>query len=380
MRKKTKVFLTMTALVIVLISLGTASIAKSEVSTAQQKAEAFTENVLPIDKSQYNITLDGYFVSYPPDIKDRELNNYKQEHYRYSLASDESDLSVSYTVENDVLKRCVVTIKRGQVLTDRPYSNLNDAVIGFLERYQTYKAADTSEMKYMAQNTDLLKNQTLIAGDLKLKISNGDYPFSGHKTSLMWYRVINGCEYLELSLSFTDGIFTGFSDISQLYPIGNTSVNISKDQAIEIAMKYIQENYTYEMPGNVWVKGFNVNQSLTTAVLSPTVRDSNEQYPVWSVMFTLDHTYPGSVVGLHVIISADSGEVLLCSNQATGGSIESSDDTTIILPSQSPISSSSTAPDNTVSSDNNMTTTIVAVIAIVVALALIALFVKKRSK
>lgn len=240
-------------------------------------------------------------------------------------------------------------------------------------------------MRNMLSNTDSLKNQTLMLDNLKLKISNGDYPFSGHKTSLMWYRVINGCEYLELSLGFTDGVFTGLRDNREITPIGNTNVNVSKEQAIAIAMKYI-ENYTYEMPGDVWITGFNVTENRVTAVLHPTERVSM-LYPAWNVMLYLDHTYLGGVEALFVIVWADSGEVLLCNNQAYGGGAPSSSDNgnVVILPSPSPSLPSSPSPSaspeaSVTSLSSNTTTAIVAVAAIAVTVALITIFVKKRSK
>ncbi|MBN1245973.1 hypothetical protein JXA31_10305 [Candidatus Bathyarchaeota archaeon] len=373
-------------LLLSLLSLSTTSIVKSEISTSQQKVESFTEKALPIDKSQYNITLAGYFVSDTPDIADadRQLGNYSQERYIYLCVSDQSELRVNYVVENGVLTTCFVSVRKGSVLTDQPYSNLKDAVIGFFGKYQTFGAAGTSEMQSMLQNTDVTGNQTFLYGDLKLKISNGDYPFSGHLTSFMWYRVINGCEYLELNLGFANGAFCNLKDVRELHPIGDTTVNISKEQAIAIAMQYVKENYTYEMPGDVWVKDFNIVESKTSAQLTPTSRGSNTQYPVWNIMLTLDHTYPGSVAALLVLVSAGSGEVLLCSNQAVGGNVAPSDEDTnvIVLPSTSPsvLSPSPTATTDSVSSNGNMENTIIAAMVTVIALVLITLFIKKRKR
>jgi hypothetical protein len=238
----------------------------------------------------------------------------------------------------------------------------------------------------MLQNADLTGNQTFFSGDLKLKISNGDYAYSGHRTSFIWYRVINGCEYLELSLGFADGAFSYVKDFRELYPIGDTTVNISKEQAIAIAMQYIAENYTYEMYGGVWVRDFKVNERLTTAVLTSTTRDSSTRYPVWNIMLTLDHTYPGSVAALLVLVSAGSGEVLLCSNQAEGGIVPPSNEDTnvIVLPSTSPpmLSPSPTAPTDSIPSNGNIENTVIAATVTVIALALvlITLFIKKRKR
>ena len=386
LRKKLKILMVTTTLVVVIMAFGTTSIAKSEIPTSQQKVEAFTEMALPIDKSQYNITLAGYFVWDTPNIEDadRQLDNCRRETYTYLCLSDQSELRLNYVVEDGVLTTCFVSVRKGQVLTDQTYSKLNDAVIGFFGKYENFGAADTSEMQNMLQNSDLTGNQTFLSGNLKLKISNGDYPFSGHQTTLKWYRVINGCEYLELSLSFVNGAFCNLKDVRELYPIGDATVNISKEQAIAIAMQYISENYTYEMYGGVWIRDFKVNERLTTAVLSSTTRDSNTRYPVWNIMLTLDHTYPGSVAALLVLVSAGSGEVLLCSNQAEGGIPVPTDEDTngIVLPSASPstFSPSPTAPTDSLPSNGNIENAAIVAAVTVTALVLLTLVIKKRKR
>jgi hypothetical protein len=115
--------------------------------------------------------------------------------------------------------------------------------------------------------------------------------------------------------SFKDGYFSSHSDTSVRYTIGDTTVNISEDQAIDIAIKYIQ-TYSYDMPGGWKVSGFNVTR--TAAKLSSIVTDSksNVLEPYWDVSLYLNQTYPGSVHGLEVRIWAGSGKVFLCGHIA----------------------------------------------------------------
>jgi hypothetical protein len=388
LRKKSKILVAITALCIVILWLGTPYIAKSELSIAQNKAEAFTEQVLPIDKSQYNITLDGYNVIHPssdispPDNKDYILNDFKQEYCRYSFVSDQSELIVIYKVENGFLTTCSVTVVKGKVLTDPLYSNVNDIIIGFLERYQAFTGFDSSDMRYMVSNANVMDNQTLLLGDLKLKIDNKDSFSLGQSTSLMWYRVINGCEYLQLSLGFTNGAFVGYKDVRELYPIGDTTINISKEQAIYLASKYVRENYTYEMPDKVWINDFSFIENQTLAVLSPIVRNTT-QYPTWIITFTLDHTYPGSVVGLIVIVSARSGEILVCSNQAVGGRIPPSDNgANVVVLTTPPTLLLSPAPSSMANeaSSGIISTVLVAMAIITLTLAIVAVLFRKKRK
>jgi hypothetical protein len=152
--------LAITALIIATLAF-TIPTNRSEVASSQEKVEAFTEKVLPVDASKYNITLEGYFVSRPPDVNDsdRVLNNNKEERYRYLCVSDQSEFSVIYSVVNGILTNCIITVMKGPVLTDRPYSSLNEAATGFLEKYQAFSGLDTSEMRDMLSNIDTAKNQ-----------------------------------------------------------------------------------------------------------------------------------------------------------------------------------------------------------------------------
>lgn len=374
------------ALATMITSLGLTSPAQSSVTTAQDQALSFIEEVLPIDRSQYNLTFNGYFVSDLPGIAISEPKDYAPERVIYTLTSDESELRASFTIENNILTTCQVSIQKGSFISDRSYTNLNDVAKSFLEKYQAYTGTSMVNMINLLSNVDVAKDQTIVKDNLKLNITNGEFPNEHKTTSLMWWRSINGCEYLELSVSFRDGAFAGFKDTREAFPVGDTTVNVSKDQAIAIAMKYI-EAYSYAMPDGSKVSGFNVTEDRTTAYLVPSVRESNILYPAWKVILYLNQTYPGSVYGLLVSIWADSGEVFGCNNQAAGGSSDlisesnSSPASPTISPSPSSIENKAPA-----SMENNKvpidlgTVAVIAVVVTAIAVATITLIVKKRSK
>ena len=104
----------------------------------------------------------------------------------------------------------------------------------------------------------------------------------------MWTYVFDGCEYTRLSLSFNNGTFGGFGDSRPLYRIGNTTVNVSMKQAVDIAKERIK-SYSYEMPGGVWIKDFNV--SSTSAELRSNTREPYVLHPFWQVRLFLDKQY-----------------------------------------------------------------------------------------
>ena len=173
----------------------------------------------------------------------------------------------------------------------------------------------------MLTNVDPTKNTTVTSGNLKLTVTHQDLTGTafGDMIGFRWVRTINGCEYLLTEVAFSDGAFSSFIDHRVRYSIGDTTVNISKEQAIETAMEYIK-TYSYQMSGDYWISGFNITEEKTVANLIPTVREGNVLYPHWSVTLYLNQTYPGSVTSLLLGIWADTGEVFFCHHQAYGGS------------------------------------------------------------
>jgi hypothetical protein len=371
MQRAYKVFLVLAALGTVIMSLGIASV-QSAASATQDKALAFIENVLPIDNSQYNVTFRPPFPGFTP-IDDRFLVE------TYSLESKDSSLTFICSYYEGVLYQCQLGVDKGSIVTDRPYANTTDAAKSFLEKYQAYSKLDSTELIAMLTNVDPNKNTTTISGSLKLTITHKDLPgtWFGDSINFRWVRTINGCEYLLIDATFRDGVFAGFIDHRARYSIGDTTVNISKEQAIKIAMEAIN-NYSYRMSADWVVTGFNITEERTVANLIPTVREGNVLYPYWSVTLPLNGTWPGSVRELLVSIWADTGEVFFCHHQAYGGNDLISDgnssyETVTTSPSPSP-------PENNEAPMDPDMAAITTVATIAIAAATIILIVKKRKE
>ena len=205
----------------------------------------------------------------------------------------------------------------GPVISDRQYANLLDAVKSFLEKYQTYSKIDSTNLTSMLDNVDLTKNVTSIVGDTKLIITNNI--FGGEEiTYLKWANTVNGADYTLLQLGFLkNGSFEVFMDERAVYTIVDTSVNVSREQAIEIALKNLS-SYSYLMPDQSIVSDFNVTEDKITAELSIS-RANYELRPYWDIRMPLNQTYPGSVQGITVFIWANTGEIISYGNIAFGG-------------------------------------------------------------
>jgi hypothetical protein len=370
-------------LIAIFTQLGIISTAQSTITASQEKSEAFIKNVLPIDSSQYNITLRNYGVPKLPDIGTEQVD-VPQEILTYSLESKDSTLDVKCSFSNNVLCICNMYVEKGSVISDRQYSNLLDAAKSFLEKYQAYSKMDSTKMIAMLSNVDPTKNATITSGTLKLTVTHKDLSGTifGDSISFRWVQTFNGCDYLAVHLHFRDGVFSSIIDHRQLYSIGDTTVNISKEQAVKIAMEYIK-NYSYKIAEDVWISDFNVTEDRTVAHLVTTVRESNVLYLYWSITLYLNQTYPGSVTSIALGIWADSGEVRFCRYEAYGGSgLISDSDSGYIVSDGNSDSESSPSPS---SSENNGASTglgmvaIIVVATIVIAVATTTIIFKKRK-
>ena len=94
--------------------------------------------------------------------------------------------------------------------------------------------------------------------------------------------------------------------------MGNTNVNFSKQQAIQVAEDYVR-NLSYELNyGNgsvITVKGLIVNETDTTATLSTTSQYSATLYPYWSVQVPLVRNYPAETYAVTVGVWAGNGTI-----------------------------------------------------------------------
>jgi hypothetical protein len=294
------------AIVLVTTSLGALPATHANQATAQEQALNFIENALPVNLSKYNLT----FVKY--STIDGEIGDLK-----YILSSEEGTVDVLCKVEQNVLTNCHIYPMNGPVFRDRQYANLLDAVKSFLEKYKTYSKIDSTNLTAMLNNIDLTKNTTTTANDIKLTITNNFWMGEDH-TYFNWAYTVNGADYSLLQLGFLkDGSFEAFLDNRAVYTFSDTSVNFSREQAIEIALGNLS-SYSYKMPDQSTISDFNVTKEKIFAELAVS-RANYEFRPYWDIRMPLNQTYPGSVQGISVFIWANSGEIISYGNIAFGG-------------------------------------------------------------
>ena len=174
-----------------------------------------------------------------------------------------------------------------------------------LEGYQKFTGENFQVMTNALTNIDCAQNITKILGNVKLIVQNNNNSY----TEVSFKQTYNGADYTGMSFVFKNGQFCSFMDDRSQWIIGNTDVNISQTQAINIALQCAQ-NYSYTLDNGAVVKGFNVTR-IEAGLNTYPRNNSTIIYPYWSVQLYLDKTYPGNVYGLTFGIWADSATVFL---------------------------------------------------------------------
>jgi len=236
----------------------------------------------------------------------------------------------------------------------------------------------------MLNNIEEDKNVTKISEDIKLEVT-----VTANRTDFRWKYVFNGVEATSkcVALNFKQGFLKYFIDSWSYWTIGSTDLNVSEEEAIEIAMN-AAENHSWNLSSGTTVTEFNiVGVSETTLQIGnyPTKNESRggdplTLYPGWRVKLYFDKLYPGQVYGLDIGIWADTGEVhdirelLYLGDVPYSGEPADNEDTT-----EQP---STEEPNSNDASPNPHLTTILltALIASILVVILVTIYSRRKKK
>ena len=277
--------------------------------TVLVKAVAFLKDVIQLDMPKYNVTLVGYFVENRSD-----LGGLVEETLSYICESNESKLDVDFAFRNKTLTWCSLDVREGSPLYTQPSTNILDMAKGLLQRYQTYTGSpDLKVMIDILDTVDVIENMETAMGNVKLKVtSRTDY------TAFEWIYTLGGLDFPAITIEFLKGTFFGFGDIWSIYKVGSIDVNVSEEEAINIARERAR-NYSWTVDG-VEVTEFNILEEPVEAELWKYPReDTLTLHPYWYITLYLDKVYPGNVDRIQVGIWADTGEVIFCQERSSGG-------------------------------------------------------------
>lgn len=273
--------------------------------TSPTTAVGFLRDVVQLDLTKYSSTLVDANVEYRSD-----LDGIVEEIMKWSLTYEGSKVDVTFRFRNSSLSSYSLQVIEGTpYYSELPPTRLIDAAKTILERYQQYSSTSYLEpMISMLETVEGDDNFEQTSGNIKL-IRSGT---TGTKIEFQY--VTHDIDYQAKSLVLTFdnyGFLISLSDDWLLYSVGSTQVNISKEEAIAIAMEYAQ-NCTWTVNGET-ISNFTLIDDKATAELWPHARDDPLLLiPYWYISIPLDGTYPEQVTRIAVGLWADNGEFSIC--------------------------------------------------------------------
>ena len=278
-----------------------------------------TAKGLAIINQVAGFNLTKYKVTPTLAASDQTLGNSQTENIRYALDNSKSHIEILETFTGNHLQMIDVLENHGSV--QMPTSPFFAMVMAkdFLLKYQNYSInsfyGQLSSM--LNREVDPTKNSTTTIGNIKFDITTT----SGNSTTFTWSYTSGGINTLDkcVSLGYKEGFLKHFIDTWDLHKIGSTTVNLSEQQAEEIAMKNAK-TYTWTIGSGkqaVVINNFNVTKPVVKELIfsiagnADNTRDNDQLalYPLWHIGVGLDKYYPGNVYGIYVDIWADTGQI-----------------------------------------------------------------------
>lgn len=374
LNKKLYAFIVLSALLVAFFVQFNAASAATTVDTAE--VLVFLKDVVQLDTSKYEATLTTKATNYWP-----WLDGFAQTTGQYTLDSTglvdstgqcgTSIVTVSFTFWDEKLISCsIYEESQGPTLySKQPATDLRAAASDFLQRYQAYTDdAQLTQMRSLLNTVEVTANTTKTVDNLSIEVY-----IEEDKTFFTWGNTLNGADYSRLRLKFQNGQFASFGDDRSFYELGSSEVNISQEEALDIALKRV-ESFTYTYKGkNITLTSANIvkeDSLLYFSFLNRTKRF--EVYPIWIVDLPLDDLYPGNIAFIKVMLWADSGEVISCEALGYG------------FPFEEPYLTPTPFTENTEPDNNGEAPSAVyiavACVVIAISIAVVAVFLKKRRQ
>ena len=199
-------------------------------SASTSTAINFLQQVPQIDTSHYQATLVSNTVNQPAD-----LGGVLQQTMMYSLSSSDSKMDVYFRFRSGELSWYQIVMLEGSPVysSPQPYGAL-DAAKGLLGRLAAYENA--SYLGDMSSTLSLvsgaMQNMQVTEGNVKLNVT-----ISGGTTQVVMMYTERGVDFSPkcVSLTFQGIDLTDLIDDWYLFTVGSTAVNVSSQQAVQVA-------------------------------------------------------------------------------------------------------------------------------------------------
>jgi hypothetical protein len=269
---------------------------------------SFLQDVVQLDTSQYYAELERNTIEY------REvLGGISEWLMTYRLTSDNSELVIDFRFRNNTLSRYNMDVIEGAPIYTQPQpTDVLEQAENILVRYQAYSGASYLDPMRNILHTVEPVNTEKIVNNIKFVMAT-----EGNDAEISWTYTAEGIDFQSkgVTISIDNGVLETLTDGWYLFQIGSTEVNISLDEAMEIAENRLK-TFSWSTVENgqiVEVKDFLVLDQPRTVQLLPHSRDKPlELIPCYYITFYLNKVYPGNINGIGVGTWADTGEVRDC--------------------------------------------------------------------
>jgi hypothetical protein len=269
------------------------------------KSLIFLRDVIQINLSKYQVTLLSHTTEERSD-----LGGMIEEIFKLSLVDGDSNMDIDLRFRNNHFSLYQLSVLEGFPPYAPEYiqSELKEIIEVTRDLVERYKLnigdpylEDISRLLALANET----SNELVLDNIKLKIT-----INGDNAEVLLMYTENGVDFSakSLRLVFENHALKALSDDWFLYAVGNTQINISKEEAVQIA-RNAAEDFTWNASGEE-VSDFVILTEPVSALFFPHPRtEPLTLIPYWYITLYLDRTYPGEVRSITVGIWADTGKV-----------------------------------------------------------------------
>jgi hypothetical protein len=273
--------------------------------SSAERAMTIIRDVVQIDVAKYQMTLLSRTV------EDRsDLGGVVEELLKYSLTNNESKFDLVLRFRNNHFSFYQLSLIEGfppyaPVYVRSKLTDILETTRGLIERYKSSTSEPYLEEVSMLLASANETNNEQTLGNTKLRMT-----IDGDNAEVLLLYTANGVDFSakSLRLVFQNHVLQELSDDWFLYKVGSTQVNVSKEQAIQIA-RNAAKDFEWNASG-VQVSNFDVLNEPVSALFFPHPRtEPLTLVPYWYITLYLDREYPGEVSSITVGVWADTGEV-----------------------------------------------------------------------
>jgi hypothetical protein len=245
----------------------------------------------------------------------------------YNLKSTETEIQAAFAFVNGTFYHFGLFIVKGSPLySHAPPENILDKADDTLEKFYSFSKSfndmketrDFDRMRNTLNTISKVDDQESRLDNIKLTATT-----ERNITALKWMPIIDNVTFPGITMEFQKGTLVGIGDNWRIYKIGSVDINISEEEAINIAKRHL-DNFSWSARianGDLTeVTNFEVvDEPLSIKLVTTRSREPLTIYPCWHMELYLDKEYPGHVNRISLAIWADTGEIISCIPLSTGG-------------------------------------------------------------